>query len=227
MSLNTFEGKQNLNIDYLSNAEQIYLQIFWRGNIENSLWVWSQVGAGLSNEVDKRGHESSFVSSRTGEMACWFITYMSVNFLGIFFCGVLTVHSVRFVPNWFPGAGFKRKAEAWGKLLYSQALIPLNFVKREIVWAQKRFYPELKHSLLFLGWRKSPAVIFFEISLSRERRRCWCRVGRLGALDCSSVIHWWIWHGADPSLDRKFIYNNSLAVLSYSRLYQSFKHLSL
>ncbi|GJJ12354.1 hypothetical protein Clacol_006595 [Clathrus columnatus] len=39
---------------------------------------------------------------------------------------------LRYIPRWFPGAGFKRKAERWGELLYSQSLIPHNFVKKEI-----------------------------------------------------------------------------------------------
>lgn len=49
-------------------------------------------------------------------------------------CTSLTrVCSVRFLPSWFPGAGFKRKAARWGRQLYDQSLEPHEYVKRQLV----------------------------------------------------------------------------------------------
>jgi hypothetical protein len=39
---------------------------------------------------------------------------------------------VKYVPSWFPGAGFKRKAQAWKKNLENTADIPYDFVKRQM-----------------------------------------------------------------------------------------------
>ncbi|KAJ7046673.1 cytochrome P450 [Mycena alexandri] len=39
---------------------------------------------------------------------------------------------LRFVPEWFPGAGFKSKARKWGQTLYEQSLEPHNWVKEQI-----------------------------------------------------------------------------------------------
>lgn len=39
---------------------------------------------------------------------------------------------VKYVPSWFPGAGFKRKAQAWKKNLENTADIPFDFVKRQM-----------------------------------------------------------------------------------------------
>ena len=41
--------------------------------------------------------------------------------------------SVRYLPSWFPGAGFKRTASQWGRQLYDQSLEPHEYVKRELV----------------------------------------------------------------------------------------------
>lgn len=44
-------------------------------------------------------------------------------------------HIVKYVPTWFPGAGFKRKAYEWRKL--SQAMLerPFDMVKERVVRA--------------------------------------------------------------------------------------------
>ncbi|KIJ34578.1 hypothetical protein M422DRAFT_263358 [Sphaerobolus stellatus SS14] len=39
---------------------------------------------------------------------------------------------LRHIPNWFPGASFKRKAVEWGNLLYNQSLKPHEYVKRSM-----------------------------------------------------------------------------------------------
>ncbi|KAJ6567325.1 cytochrome P450 [Mycena vulgaris] len=39
---------------------------------------------------------------------------------------------LRFLPEWFPGAGFKTKAKEWGKALYEQSLEPHTWAKEQI-----------------------------------------------------------------------------------------------
>lgn len=40
--------------------------------------------------------------------------------------------TVRYLPDWFPGAGFKRTAAAWRKNLMEATEIPFEFVKRRM-----------------------------------------------------------------------------------------------
>ncbi|KAJ7491019.1 cytochrome P450 [Mycena latifolia] len=40
---------------------------------------------------------------------------------------------LRFLPEWFPGAGFKRQAREWSEEMYSQFLQPLSWVQDQIV----------------------------------------------------------------------------------------------
>ncbi|EJD00102.1 cytochrome P450 [Fomitiporia mediterranea MF3/22] len=39
---------------------------------------------------------------------------------------------LRFIPRWFPGASFRRSAEEWSSQLYTQSLVPFNFVKEQM-----------------------------------------------------------------------------------------------
>lgn len=39
---------------------------------------------------------------------------------------------MKFVPAWFPGAGFKRKAQDWKRNLEDVAGLPYNFVKERM-----------------------------------------------------------------------------------------------
>ncbi|KAF7363348.1 O-methylsterigmatocystin oxidoreductase [Mycena sanguinolenta] len=39
---------------------------------------------------------------------------------------------LRFLPEWFPGAGFKTQARQWGRALYEQSLEPHEWVKAQI-----------------------------------------------------------------------------------------------
>jgi hypothetical protein len=45
---------------------------------------------------------------------------------------------VRFVPEWFPGAGFKTKAREWSRTLYEQSLEPHEWVKEQIVSCERQ-----------------------------------------------------------------------------------------
>lgn len=50
---------------------------------------------------------------------------------GTFLVDILPV--LRFVPTWFPGAGFKKTADAWRKTLENMTNIPYEYVKTRIV----------------------------------------------------------------------------------------------
>ncbi|KAJ7638419.1 cytochrome P450 [Roridomyces roridus] len=39
---------------------------------------------------------------------------------------------LRFLPEWFPGAGFKTKAREWGRILYEQSLEPHEWAKEQL-----------------------------------------------------------------------------------------------
>jgi cytochrome P450 len=39
---------------------------------------------------------------------------------------------LRYLPTWFPGAGFKKRAQEWSDRLYNQSLEPHDFVKRQL-----------------------------------------------------------------------------------------------
>jgi hypothetical protein len=45
----------------------------------------------------------------------------------------LTNIIVRHLPEWFPGAGFKKKARIWKKGVKDMPTIPFQFVKKELV----------------------------------------------------------------------------------------------
>ena len=47
--------------------------------------------------------------------------------------------SVKYVPSWFPGAGFKRKAAEWKKELAKIDTIPHAWAKEQIVRLQILF----------------------------------------------------------------------------------------
>lgn len=53
---------------------------------------------------------------------------------------------LQYLPEWFPGCGFKRQAREWGTQLYTQSLEPHNFVKREL--AAGRAVPSFTSTLL-------------------------------------------------------------------------------
>jgi hypothetical protein len=44
-----------------------------------------------------------------------------------------TVITVRFVPSWFPGAGWKRQGEAWRKRLDTLSSVPHEWAKQQMV----------------------------------------------------------------------------------------------
>ncbi|PPR03045.1 hypothetical protein CVT24_012433 [Panaeolus cyanescens] len=45
---------------------------------------------------------------------------------------VNTIPALKYIPEWFPGAGFKRIAKAWKKTTYDMAEMPHQFVKKQM-----------------------------------------------------------------------------------------------
>lgn len=45
----------------------------------------------------------------------------------------LSFFTVKYVPDWFPGAGFKRKAKLWNKYLTDGTMIPYEEVAKSFV----------------------------------------------------------------------------------------------
>jgi hypothetical protein len=45
----------------------------------------------------------------------------------------LTNVTVKYLPEWFPGAGFKKKAKIWRKTVLNMPNAPFQFVKEQIV----------------------------------------------------------------------------------------------
>jgi len=45
----------------------------------------------------------------------------------------LIISSVKHIPLWFPGAGFRRKAHEWSRTLVELVERPHNFVKQQLV----------------------------------------------------------------------------------------------
>lgn len=48
-------------------------------------------------------------------------------------------YSVKHVPDWFPGTGFKRRARHGKKLSYEMVNAPFNMVKQDLVCSHSRF----------------------------------------------------------------------------------------
>ena len=47
---------------------------------------------------------------------------------------------VRYLPDWFPGAGFKQTARAWRQTLYTAVEGPYKFVMKQLVWRNPLTY---------------------------------------------------------------------------------------
>ena len=50
---------------------------------------------------------------------------------GAFLVDVLPV--LRYLPSWFPGAGFKTQLASWSKTFSDMEDVPLDFVKKQMV----------------------------------------------------------------------------------------------
>jgi hypothetical protein len=46
---------------------------------------------------------------------------------------ILLIFKVKYLPEWFPGAGFQKKAKIWKKIVLDMPAAPFQFVKRQFV----------------------------------------------------------------------------------------------
>src|SRR5262249_3477299 len=83
---------------------------------------------------------------------------------------MLTTVSVKYLPDWFPGTGFKRTAAAWRKTLMDSADKPFEFVKRQM--AQRTNKPSYVSKLF--------AQNDGNLSLEEERSAKWSAVSLYG-----------------------------------------------
>lgn len=94
-------------------------------------------GYNVKEEDDQlvaRIEESAMVSSLAGRPGYWLVDSFPFRKKKLFRFLRLTLFIVRFLPSWFPGAGFKKKAREWSRQLYSQAFEPHDFVKAEMAY---------------------------------------------------------------------------------------------
>ena len=84
---------------------------------------------------------------------------------------------LKYVPDWFPGAGFKSQAKEWNKTVSAMPQLPMDFVRRSIVspdasgcflshLSSRRMGPPKTLSLLE-SWT---ACMRTEVSAPRKRR---------------------------------------------------------
>ncbi|KAI5121763.1 hypothetical protein M0805_009574 [Coniferiporia weirii] len=89
---------------------------------KNSAAVILRIGYGINIKISDdyfvaMAEESMRVGSLAAAPGKWLVDSLPI---------------LRFLPRWFPGAGFHHQAEAWGKQLYEQSLIPHNHVKSQM-----------------------------------------------------------------------------------------------
>ena len=57
---------------------------------------------------------------------------------------------MKYIPSWFPGAGFKRKAAEWRALMQEFVDIPFEFVKKDLVRLPRLYLdPLVAHMIRF------------------------------------------------------------------------------
>ena len=79
---------------------------------------------------------------------------------------------LKYVPQWFPGAGFQRKAKAWKKLTRNMVEVPFEAAKRNIV----RYLPHLFSLLFELGFLFPRPLVSLVLALHQKTFKRWMRV---------------------------------------------------
>lgn len=71
----------------------------------------------------------------SGQFSCRFYTGLFVTFLSREYssAGILIIHLVKYIPDWFPGAGFETTARRFRENLNKAAQDPFNFTKAGLV----------------------------------------------------------------------------------------------
>jgi len=85
-------------------------------------------------------------------------------------------HTVRYVPGWFPGAGWKAKAKRFANTLTEMVDVPHQFVKHQMVsWCSCRKYPILPVIFLYPSFPPTDTNVGV-MELERPQRAsttCW------------------------------------------------------
>ena len=63
----------------------------------------------------------------------WLISYRYVWSFNVSLCTLSYAVSVRYVPEWFPGASFRKKARIWRETISQLPLVPFEAVKATLV----------------------------------------------------------------------------------------------
>jgi len=87
--------------------------------------------SGINDRFIQLSEETITLGSLTGAPGRWLVDSWPI---------------LRFLPEWMPGADFKRKAKEWGQRMYNQSLIPHEYVKEQM--AAGKAYPSFTATLL-------------------------------------------------------------------------------
>lgn len=108
-----------------------------RNRFESIAWLYGGYGrTGSVSEIGGRGVGAVVSSEYVWEMGCRYLPYLSVNLLFSsckHYANDAGRGTVQYLPEWFPGAGFKRVAREWSKNAGDIAEVPHLFVKRKMV----------------------------------------------------------------------------------------------
>ena len=133
--LNTCEGSFVFALFYRD-------QVIHYSHVRNGSAVIMKIGYGYTMDKDSDyfvslAEESMRVGSLAATPGKWLVDSFPIRVLQQSsypeICLTYSTVLVRLIPDWFPGAGFKRQAKEWGSQLYMQSLQPHNYVKRELV----------------------------------------------------------------------------------------------
>jgi hypothetical protein len=75
------------------------------------------------------------------------------------------IPALRYVPAWFPGASFQRKAKEWKKMTMVFRNIPYDAAKQAIVSCPSVYFES--RLMPYLACGKGKALIHFDVSRSR------------------------------------------------------------
>ena len=140
LSLLMQEGSEQLE-RHLRKSE-IALIVFTNiltGILRNAAAVIMRITYGYSiKDFDDQfvaiAEESMRVASLAAAPGKWLVDALPFRrHIYLIFRFVLSHFTVRFLPSWFPGTGFRRLAEEWGAHMYNQSLIPHQYVKQQMV----------------------------------------------------------------------------------------------
>ena len=90
----------------------------------------------------------------------------------------LIISSVKHIPLWFPGAGFRRKAHEWSRTLVELVERPHNFVKQQLVRGLVSvffFWCVIYSSIHWLGFGQRTCVLRINVT-EPKKAKCGRRI---------------------------------------------------